>query len=61
MASEYQAQEINKTLKQILIVLKDIEKKMPDLEAPANVYGENLVEAIQNGIARGQQGIRTDD
>jgi flagellar biosynthesis chaperone FliJ len=61
MASEWEVQQTNKLLKQILVVLKNIEKKIPDVEAPANVYGENLVEAIQNGIARGQQGIRTDD
>lgn len=31
------------------------------LNAPRNAYGENLVDAIQNGIERGQRGINTND
>ncbi len=30
-----------------------------DPDKPVNMYGENLTDAIQNGIVRGQQGIST--
>jgi len=51
--------EICRLLKSIDNRLAQILEKIPDFNAPANAYGENLVDGIQNAIERGQRGIST--
>lgn len=41
------------------IYLKIEYGKLFDPQAPTNVYGEGLVDGIQNAIERGQRGIST--
>ena len=41
------------------IYLKIEYGKVFDPQAPTNVYGEGLVDGIQNAIERGQRGIST--
>ncbi|WP_439392390.1 hypothetical protein ACRQ5Q_22605 [Bradyrhizobium sp. PMVTL-01] len=41
------------------IYLKVEYGKVFDPQAPVNVYGEGLVDGIQNAIERGQRGIST--
>lgn len=43
------------------IYLKIEYGKVFDPLAPANQYGEGLLEGIQNSIERGQRGINTND
>lgn len=43
--------------KQLELMVEQL--KVLDPNQPVNCYGENLVDAIQNGIARGKDGITT--
>lgn len=42
-------------------IYEKVEYRSFEIDKPVNQYGENLPDAIQNGIARGQRGITTYD